>query len=176
MKQIALFVAAFFIMTACSTSAKENKEEKVDQTKSAKIETVSNAADKTHAGAIHITKDEFLKKVANYESNPNEWKYLGDKPCIIDFYADWCRPCKIAGPILDELAKEYKDDIYVYKINTEQERELAAAFGIRSIPAFLFVPQSGNPQMSNGIARTNEETKAMFKSIIDEFLLGKKAD
>ena len=89
---------------------------------------------------IHLTKEEFLKKVANYEANPTEWKYLGDKPCIIDFYADWCGPCKMVAPILDELAKEYSDKIYIYKVDTEAERELASAFGIRSIPTMIFIP------------------------------------
>ena len=96
------------------------------------------------------------------------------KKSAVYFYADWCRPCKIAGPILEDLAKEYQNDIYVYKVNTEEERELAAAFGIQSIPAFLFCPKTGNPQMSAGIAQTPEGTKAMFKKVIDEFLLKTK--
>ncbi|OFY32668.1 MAG: thiol reductase thioredoxin, partial [Bacteroidetes bacterium GWF2_41_61] len=99
---------------------------------------------------IHLTKEEFLTKVANYEANPQEWKYLGDKPAIIDFYADWCGPCKTIAPILEDLAKEYTDSIYVYKVNTEQEQELAGAFGIRSIPSLLFVPMEGSPQMAMG--------------------------
>lgn len=120
-------------------------------------------------GTIHLTKEEFLKKVANYESNPNEWKYLGDKPCIIDFYADWCGPCKMIAPILEELAKEYEGQIYVYKINTEEEQELAAAFGIRSIPSLLFVPMEGKPQMATGAMPKNT-----FKEAIDDVLLNKK--
>ncbi|MBI9068774.1 MAG: thiol reductase thioredoxin [Salinivirgaceae bacterium] len=174
MKQIllALFTITFLFTQACSTAANENDGKDKKDTEST-VEKNSTATSE-HKGAIHLTKDEFLKKVANYEQNPDKWVYLGDKPCVIDFYADWCRPCKIAGPILEDLAIEYQEDIYVYKINTEHERELAAAFGIQSIPAFLFCPKEGNPQMSNGIAKTNEETKQMFKSIIDEFLLGKK--
>lgn len=165
---LVLFASMLIFTQACTNSnSQTNKEKEV------KTETVVETKTE-HKGAIHITKDEFLTKVMNFEKNPQEWVYLGDKPCIIDFYADWCRPCKIAGPILDELAVEYKDDIYVYKVDTEKERELAAAFGIQSIPAFLFCPKEGNPQMSNGIARTNEETKAMFKGIIDDFLLNKE--
>lgn len=122
----------------------------------------------------HLTKTEFLKKIVDYEKNPNQWVYLGDKPCIIDFYADWCRPCKIAGPILEELATEYKEDIIVYKVDTDKEKELAAAFGIRSIPAFLYCPMEGKPQMSAGIAQSTDETKAMFNKIIREFLLKKQ--
>lgn len=99
---------------------------------------------------IHLTKAEFLSKVANYEASPSEWKYLGDKPAIIDFYASWCGPCKAIAPVLEELAAEYADKIYIYKIDTEKEQELAAAFGIRSIPTLLFVPMTGAPQMSQG--------------------------
>lgn len=122
---------------------------------------------------IHLKKKDFLEKVMNYEKNPTEWIYAGDKPCIIDFYADWCGPCKKAAPVLEELAKEYEGQIYVYKINTDQEKELAGAFGIRNIPAFLWVPMEGKPQMSSGIARTTEDTKKMFKDMIDKVLLTK---
>lgn len=118
---------------------------------------------------IHLTKAEFLERVANYESTPTEWKYLGDKPAIVDFYADWCGPCKSIAPILEELATEYADDLYIYKINTEEEPELSAAFGIRSIPTLLFVPMEGAPQMAMGAM-----PKASFKQAINEVLLPDK--
>ena len=117
---------------------------------------------------IHLTKSEFLSKVANYETNPKEWKYLGDKPALIDFYADWCGPCKALSPVLEELAKEYDGEIYVYKINTEDEQELAALFGIRSIPSLLFVPMEGQPQMAVGAL-----PKADLKKGIESILLKK---
>jgi thioredoxin len=123
---------------------------------------------------IKLTKQEFLEKVMNYEKNQSEWVYEGDKPALIDFYADWCGPCRQAAPVLEELAKEYAGEIYIYKVDTQKEQELAAVFGIRSIPAFLFVPQEGRPTMSNGIAQTPEATKAMFRQMIDEILLGKE--
>ncbi|WP_131751365.1 thioredoxin [Prevotella heparinolytica] len=119
---------------------------------------------------IQLTKGEFLRRVADYETNPSEWKYLGDKPAIVDFYADWCGPCKMVAPILEELAAEYGDSIYIYKINTEEEPELSAAFGIRSIPSLLFIPMNESPQMAMGAM-----SKADFKRAIEEVLLGGEA-
>ncbi len=97
----------------------------------------------------HLTKEAFLNKVFNYEKN-KEWKFEGERPCVIDFYADWCGPCKIVAPVLEELAKDYEGKLNIYKVNTEEELELAAAFGIRSIPSILFVPATGQPQMAMG--------------------------
>ena len=131
------------------------------------------AQEQNEQTVTYLTKADFLKKIVDYEKNPTQWIFLGDKPCIIDFYADWCRPCRIASPILEDLAEEYKGRINVYKVNTDREKELSAAFGIQSIPAFLFCPMSGTPQMSAGIAQTAEETQAIFKKIIEEFLLKK---
>lgn len=97
----------------------------------------------------HLTKETFQEKVFNYEKN-KDWTFEGDIPCVIDFYADWCQPCKIVAPILEELSKEYDGKINIYKVNTEEETELAAAFGIRSIPSLLFCPKDGQPQMAQG--------------------------
>lgn len=99
---------------------------------------------------MELTKKDFLEKVVNYEQNPNEWKFLGDKPAIIDFYASWCGPCKAFAPVLEEVAEEYKGVIDVYKVNTENEEELAAVFNIRSIPTILFIPVNGQPQIVTG--------------------------
>ena len=117
---------------------------------------------------IELTKADFLKKIVDYEKNPEEWKYLGDKPALIDFYASWCGPCKALAPVLEELAAEYGDRIYVYKVNTEQEQELAALFNIRSIPSFLFIPMNDKPQMAMGAM-----PKSSFKEAIDGVLLKK---
>ena len=97
----------------------------------------------------HLTKQTFLDKVFNFEKN-TEWKFEGKNPCIIDFYADWCGPCKMVAPIMEELSKDYEGKVDIYKINTEQEQELAAAFGIRSIPSVLFCPVDDKPRMSVG--------------------------
>jgi thioredoxin 1 len=112
----------------------------------------------------HLTKVTFLEKVFNYETK-KEWKFEGEKPCIIDFYADWCGPCKIVTPILEELAKDYKGDIDFYKIDTEAEQELASVFGIRSIPSLLFVPSVGQPQMAMGALPKDAFVKA-FKDVL----------
>jgi len=97
----------------------------------------------------HLTKATFLEKVFDFENN-NEWKFAGELPCIIDFYADWCGPCKMVSPILEDLSKQYNGKLNIYKVDTEREQELAAVFGIRSIPSILFVPKEGKPQMAVG--------------------------
>jgi thioredoxin 1 len=112
----------------------------------------------------HLKKDDFLNKVFNFEKN-KEWKFEGDKPCIIDFYADWCGPCKIVSPVLEELAKDFEGKLDVYKVNTEEELELASAFGIRSIPSFLFVPSDGQPQMATGALPKETFIKA-FRDVL----------
>ncbi len=96
-----------------------------------------------------LTKETFLEKVFNFEEN-KDWKFEGERPALIDFYADWCGPCKMIAPILEQLSEEYGDKLDIYKIDTEAEQELAAAFGIRSIPSMLFCPVEGQPQMANG--------------------------
>lgn len=99
----------------------------------------------------YLTTENFLKKVADYKANPTTWNYLGDKPCIIDFYTTWCGPCKRLAPIMEELAQEYKGKIYIYRVDTERERELAAAFGISSIPTLLFCPMNEAPRIAQGL-------------------------
>lgn len=118
-----------------------------------------------------LTKELFMKKIWNFSSSPNDWKYLGTKPAIIDFYADWCGPCKIAGPILEEVGSNYCEKIVVYKVNTDQERELAQIFRITGIPAFLYIPLNGKPIMTSGISNSKEETKKMFIDNIEKYLL-----
>lgn len=97
----------------------------------------------------HLNKETFKEKVFNFELN-KEWKYEGTTPCMIDFYADWCGPCKMVAPVLEELQKEYGNNLVIYKVNTEDERELSSMFGIQSIPSLLFVPVDGQPQMAMG--------------------------
>lgn len=112
-----------------------------------------------------LTKTEFLSKVVNYESNPSEWKYLGERPSLVDFYASWCGPCRMVAPVLEELAEEYAGRLDIYKVDTEAEPELAAAFGIRSIPSLLFCPLSGRPQMVQG-AMSKPDLKRMIEEVL----------
>lgn len=108
----------------------------------------------------HLTKETFKEKVFNFEEN-KEWKYEGSKPCLIDFYADWCGPCKTVAPILEELQQEYGENLVIYKIDTEQEQELSGMFGIQSIPSLLFVPVDGQPQMAMGALPKDTFEKAI---------------
>lgn len=111
----------------------------------------------------HLNEESFRKKVFDY-TNDKDFKYLGTLPAVIDFYADWCGPCKMVSPILEDLAKEYEDKIVIYKINTEKEEKLSAMFAIRSIPTFLFIPLSGEPRMGRG-AMTKQQFEQIFADI-----------
>jgi thioredoxin 1 len=114
---------------------------------------------------VKLTTADFKEKVFDYE-NEKEWKYKGTVPAIIDFYADWCGPCKMVAPVLEELAKEYEEKLVIYKVDTEAEMELSAVFGIQSIPTFLFIPQNGMPMLQPGAF-----PKKVFKEVIEEKLL-----
>jgi thioredoxin len=118
----------------------------------------------------HLTKETFLEKVFNYEKS-QEWSFEGELPCLIDFYADWCQPCKMVAPILAELSEEYKGKINIYKVDTEDQQELAGAFGIRSIPSLLFCPKDGQPQMAQGAL-----PKATLIQAINDVLLQTKKE
>lgn len=150
------FLLIAFALTSCG-----NAQEKQTIKEQTKIENTMKP--------IEITKADFLTKIADYETNPQEWKYLGDKPALIDFYATWCGPCKRLAPVLEELAEEYADSIYIYKVDTDKERELSSIFGIQSIPTLIFIPMNGQPQISQGAL-----PKADLKNLIDSILLEKK--
>lgn len=114
---------------------------------------------------VQLSAQKFKEEVFDY-TNEKEWNYKGSKPAIIDFYADWCGPCKMVAPIFEELSDEYKDDITIYKVDTEKEQELAGAFGIQSIPSILFIPKEGQPMMQRGALPKNT-----LQKVIDEELL-----
>jgi thioredoxin len=115
-----------------------------------------------------LTKDTFLKKVWDFIENPKEFKYLGDKPCMIDFYADWCGPCRRIAPFMDDLSQSYAKDIYVYKINIDQQKELAALFKATNIPLVIFIPMKGQPASAMGA-----QPKDIYEKYVREILLGK---
>ncbi|MFO7843005.1 MAG: thioredoxin domain-containing protein [Bacteroidales bacterium] len=160
-----MLIASLGFTQACqgnekSSSDDNQKEEMTDK----------KVSDDDKKATITLNKEEFKEKVMDYEAN-EEWKFEGDLPCIVDFYADWCAPCRVASPILEEVAQEYKGKINVYKVDIQKDKELATVFGVQGIPAFLFCPKEGQPQMSSGIGQTNEETKAMFTQAVEEILL-----
>lgn len=112
----------------------------------------------------HLTNQTFKEKIFNYETS-KDWKFEGELPAVIDFYADWCQPCKMVAPVLQELQEEFKGKVNIYKVNTEKERELSGAFGIRSIPSILFIPKEGQPQMSMGALPKNSFVK-IFEDVL----------
>ncbi|MCF8331557.1 MAG: thioredoxin [Bacteroidales bacterium] len=177
--KITFILATLFAFVSCGNStadrsvnvntgnkASESVQESQSVVASSQSETEKNIDDrkinhstgeddetKTSKGSdkpVQLDKELFLQKVFDYESNPQKWVFEGDQPCIIDFYADWCGPCKRVAPIMDELAKEYQEKIDIYKIDTDKEKELAQVFGIRSIPSIMFCPAEGKPYMYKG--------------------------
>lgn len=127
-----------------------------------------NSRDNGRAKTIKLDKRSFLKRVANYEDSPTVWKYLGDKPAVIDFYADWCGPCRRLAPLLDELAAEYEGRVYIYKVNVDDQKEIAQAFGITSLPTIVFIPMQGNPSAGTGFL-----PKEILRNAINELLPSK---
>ena len=149
-----IFLFAAFVFTTDNINAQTAKK------------TAAEKNENTSGEVIVLTKKDFLEKIFNYEKNKDSFVYEGKLPCIIDFYADWCGPCRMVDPILKELAKEYKGKIIVYKINTDNERALAQAFRINSIPTYFFIPAKGDPQRSAGAM-----PRESFVKVITEFLL-----
>ena len=155
-----LIISSLFLAVLFTGCVEKKKDNNADINK----ETVKKSVINT----IPLTKAEFLAKVSNFEANPNEWKYLGDKPCIVDFYATWCGPCKTIAPILEELAGKYKGQIYIYEVDVDAEPELASAFGIQSIPTLFFCPMKGAQQIMEG-----GMPKESFEKAITEILIKK---
>ncbi len=127
----------------------------------------ANAQDKKEDSKVkQLTYKEFIKKVWNFENNPNTFIYKGDLPAVIDFYADWCGPCRRVAPIMEKMAEEYDGRLLVFKVNVDQEKELAAAFQVKSIPMVLFIPLEGQPMMQVGAMQ-----EAEYKKVVEEHLI-----
>lgn len=135
------------------------------------IATNANPPETDEGKVIKISKTDFNQKIMDVEKNPKVWKYKGALPCVVDFYADWCAPCRKASPVMSELAEKYKGKVLFYKVNTDEERELASQFQISGIPAFLWIPMSGNPVMKTGVPNDPAAIKEQFEKSINEILL-----
>jgi len=159
---LAISLMVVFNFSNCSGK----KEQAKDKTVEGSNETVNNSNNLSNEGTVIVlTGDEFKKNIYNYDESKN-WKFIGSKPCIVDFYADWCKPCKMVAPIMEELAKTYNGKITFYKVNVDNEAELSAAFNIESIPSILFCPGDGSePQFSVGSMQKEEYVK-----VINDFL------
>jgi thioredoxin len=171
LSSILVFVFAISIFSCSNTQGHQenNSTAKIQKTG----DSGGNEQVNSEAKPEYLTYETFKEKVWDFETSPEEWNYKGDIPCVIDFYADWCKPCKMVAPIMDEMAKKYDGKVKIYKINTDKEKQLASVFRIRSIPAVLFIPKEGQPMMQTGalprdsyveiidkeLLKINEETK-----------------
>jgi thioredoxin 1 len=156
MKRILIisFLSFSFLLNACNSNGTNGPDNKGATLKEGVVNQMSTQM--------------FTKLIWDYKQNPREFTFAGDLPVIIDFYADWCRPCRMVAPVMEEFAKEYNGKIRVFKVNTDAEQELSQLFQIRSIPAVMFIPKTGKPQMSVGAL-----PKASFQKIINDLLLVK---
>ena len=160
-KTTLLLLAATTAMTmaACKPQNKVTQQQKNNVNKELKVK------EKRNMTVSELTTAEFKKKVMDFEKHPKEWVFEGERPAIIDFYATWCGPCKATAPILEERAGEYAGKVDIYKVDVDQQQELAAMFGIRSIPSLLFIPKDGQPQMQVG-AMNKQQLEAAIKSTL----------
>lgn len=163
---IMALIVAIVVLGSCSNNKKSNSE---DKTTTPTIKTKDTTKADNELATKYLSTEDFKKKIMNYDEHPQEWVFEGNRPAIIDFYATWCGPCKMTAPIIERLARKYKGQIDFYKVDIDQERELAQIFGIRSIPTFLFIPMKGQPTAQMGAMQL-----ADFEEIIEYELLGKQ--
>lgn len=163
---IMALIVAIVVLGSCSNNKKSNSE---DKTAMPTTKTKDTIKANNELATKYLSTEGFKKKIMNYDEHPQEWVFEGNRPAIIDFYATWCGPCKMTAPIIERLARKYKGQIDFYKVDIDQERELAQIFGIRSIPTFLFIPIKGQPTAQMGAMQL-----ADFEEIIESELLGKQ--
>lgn len=167
MKKIGIVLLAIIInlgINACNSNAAEKGASNENLEKSAEVASTNSVGE-----VIYLNEESFRNLIWNYNENPQEWVYKGELPAVIDFYADWCGPCKRVAPIMDKLAKDYNGKVVIYKVDTDANRELSSVFGIRSIPSVMFIPKNGKPAMQPGAMQEEQ-----YKQIIEEFVLGNK--
>lgn len=158
-----LAIALPVLINSCSSTI-GNEEHKVENT----INSDDKVEKQDEIKPEHLTLESFKEKVWNFEENPQEWVFKGETPAVIDFYAVWCRPCKMVAPIMDEMAKKYDGKVKIYKIDTDKEKELAGIFQIRSIPAVLFIPTKGQPIMQTGAMPRDSYIEIIEKELINK--------
>jgi thioredoxin len=166
MNKLSLFFVftLFFALLGC-TNTKGSQENNNIVIQDEDLKDNDNS-DSNKTKPEYLTYETFIEKVWDFEANPQEWIYKGDTPCVIDFYADWCRPCKMVAPIMDDLAETYKGKVKIYKIDTDKEKELASVFQVRSIPSVLFIPKEGKPTMQAGALPRESYIKIIEKELI----------
>jgi len=175
-KRQEICLMAFAIVAVAITGCSQNKENKQDNKADTTVAQINNAYQvdknassleaKSVEGKVNdLTTSDFKKKVMDYEKHPDEWVFEGNRPAIIDFYATWCRPCKMTAPVVEELAKDYQGKIDIYKVDIDKEQELATIFGIQSIPTFLFIPLNGQPTAQMG-AMQKEDFEKIIKQVM----------
>jgi len=161
-----LFILPAFLLISCNGTSSSQDSKTPAKANTQKVDGEGEKASAASGKTEHLTVQTFKLKVMDYEKNPQQWVFEGSKPAIVDFYADWCKPCRMIAPILEELAVEYEGKINIYKVDTEAQRELASVFGIKSLPTVLFIPMQGKPSMQKGAL-----PKEAYKQVIDDFLL-----
>lgn len=168
MNRLSLILALVFSFALLScTNTKGNQETNIVTIQDRENDD-DNISDKNVTKPEYLTYETFKEKVWDFEKNPESWVYKGDTPCVIDFYADWCKPCKMVAPIMDEMAKKYDGKLKIYKIDTEKERQLAAVFRIRSIPTVLFIPKNGEPTMQTGALPRDSYVEIIENNLLKE--------
>jgi thioredoxin len=167
MKKLSTLFAFMLSITliSCSNVIGSNEGEEIKTTTQPAMEEENSQGE---LKPEYLTYDTFLEKVWNFEENPQEWVYEGEVPCVIDFYADWCRPCRMVAPIMDDLAKEYDGKLKIYKIDVDKEKRLASVFQVRSIPAVLFSPMEGRPMMQAGALPKDQYIKIIEENLLTE--------
>jgi len=165
-KLSSIFVFVFAISLFSCTNTQGNQENNATAKIQKNTDGDGNEQVNNETKPEYLTYETFKEKVWDFEASPEEWNFKGEEPCVIDFYADWCKPCKMVAPIMDEMAQKYDGKVKIYKINTDKEKQLASVFRIRSIPAVLFIPKEGQPMMQTGALPRDSYVEIIEKELL----------